>query len=76
MLLLIKKKKKQSFIMQKFGNFWTTIYYIKILLKHSFNQRVKKVMSDRPRLGLVDFALRLVNSVVNCPIKLAACAVA
>ena len=29
------------------------------------NQRAKKVVSDRP--GLVDFAIRLVNSVLNLP---------
>ena len=35
---------------------WKIIYY------HNSNQRAKKVMTDSP--GLVDFALRLVNSVV------------
>ena len=35
---------------------WKIIYY------HNSNQHAKKVMTDSP--GLVDFALRLVNSVL------------
>ena len=51
--------------MQKFGHFWTTFFAIKILLKHSFKQHANKIMSGSPWLGLVDFALRLVNSVLH-----------
>ena len=60
MSLLVKNK---LYFMQKFDNFWTTFFAIKILLKHSFKQHANKIMSDSPWLGLVDFGLRLVNSV-------------
>ena len=30
-------------------------------------QQAKKVVSDSPAVGLVDFAIRLVNSVLNLP---------
>ena len=51
--------------MQKFGHFWTTIFAIEIILKHSFKQHANKIMCGSPWLGLVDFALRLVNSVLH-----------
>lgn len=62
---IVDYKKKQSQFMQKFGHFWTTFFAIKILLKHSFKQHANKIMSGSPWLGLVDFALRLVNSVLH-----------
>ena len=34
-------------------------------LKWQYERRAKKVVSDSP--GLVDFAIRLVNSVLNLP---------
>ena len=37
------------------------------LMSISELQRAKKVVSDNP--GLVDFAVRLVNSVLNLPIR-------
>ena len=45
--------------------FWTNFLAIKILLKHSFKQHANKIMSSSPWLRLVDFALRLVNSVIH-----------
>ena len=35
------------------------------LVRHHISQRAKKVVSNSP--GLVDFAIRLVNSVLNLP---------
>lgn len=58
-------KKKSQYFMKKFGHFWTNFLAIKILLKHSFKQHANKIMSSSPWLRLVDFALRLVNSVIH-----------
>lgn len=62
---IVALKKNHNILWIKFGHFWTNFLAIKILLKHSFKQHANKIMSSSPWLRLVDFALRLVNSVIH-----------
>ena len=48
-----------------FGNHNNNNYYYYYYHYHYYYQHVKKVVSDSP--GLIDFAIRLVSSVINLP---------
>ena len=57
--------KKTITVYAKIWPFLNKFFCHQILLKHSFKQHANKIMSSSPWLGLVDFALRLVNSVLH-----------